>query len=92
MALGARPVQVMRLVLGSISRSVMIGIVIGFVSVIGASRLLVMFLFGVSPLDPLAYAQVVLILAAAGAGPRGLIPLTPCDVSELGGSCIHLYF
>jgi putative ABC transport system permease protein len=66
MALGARPVQVIRLVLSASSRAVLIGLVIGFGGAVAASRLLVSFLFGVSPLDPLAYAETALILAAAG--------------------------
>jgi predicted permease len=66
MALGARPIQVIRLVLSASSRAVLIGLVIGFGGAVAASRLLVSFLFGVSPLDPLAYTETALFLAAAG--------------------------
>ncbi len=66
MALGARRWQVIRLVLSGSSRAVLIGLIIGFAGAIAASRLLVSFLFGLSPLDPLAYAEAILFLSAAG--------------------------
>lgn len=66
MALGARPWQVIRLVLSGSSRAVLIGLLAGFGGAIAASRLLVSFLFGLSPLDPLAYAEAILFLSAAG--------------------------
>jgi predicted permease len=66
MALGARPSQVIRLVVGASSRSVAVGLIIGFAGAIGASRLLVRFLYGLSPLDPTAYAGVAIVLGAAG--------------------------
>ena len=66
MALGARASQVVRLVLGSSARAVSIGFAIGVaVSIVGA-RLLQSFLHGLSPLDPVAYGAVVLVLAVAG--------------------------
>jgi putative ABC transport system permease protein len=66
MALGATPAQVVRLVLGGSSRAVVIGLVAGFAMALPASRLLRNVLYGVSPLDPIAYISVALILAIAG--------------------------
>ena len=66
MALGARPRQVIRLVLSSSSRAVFIGLVLGFAGAAAASRLLQRLLFGLSPFDPISYAMVALVLAAAG--------------------------
>jgi predicted permease len=66
MALGARPWQVVWLVLSGTSRAVLAGLVIGLVGAIAVARLLTDFLYGVSPFDPRAYAAVALVLAAAG--------------------------
>ena len=66
MALGAKPSQVIQLVLGGSSRAVLVGLAVGFVGAAAASRLLRQFLFGLSPLDPVAYGEVALVLAVAG--------------------------
>jgi len=66
MTLGARPPQVVRLVLGGSSRAVAIGLVAGFAIALPSARLLRNVLYGVSPLDPVAYLSVTLILAIAG--------------------------
>jgi predicted permease len=66
MALGAKPAQVIGLVLGSSSRALLIGLLAGFAIALPGTRLLRSFLYGVSPVDPAAYIFVALILAAAG--------------------------
>jgi predicted permease len=66
MALGARPKQVIRLVLSTSSRAVLVGLVLGFAGALGMSRLLQKFLYGLSPFDPVSYALVGLVLAVAG--------------------------
>jgi MacB-like periplasmic core domain/FtsX-like permease family len=66
MALGARPDQAVRLVLGTSSRAVLVGLFAGFGIALPASRLLRSFLYGASPLDPVAYLSVACILAVAG--------------------------
>jgi ABC-type antimicrobial peptide transport system permease subunit len=65
MALGARPSQIVRLVLGSSSSAVAFGLVCGIVGAGGVSALLAHVLPGIQPLDPLAYFTVVLLLSAA---------------------------
>jgi predicted permease len=66
MALGARPAQVIRGVFGSAARSLVVGLVIGMVGAIAGSSLLRQYIFGLSHLDPITYAAVLMTLAAAG--------------------------
>jgi putative ABC transport system permease protein len=66
MALGARPRQVIALVLSSTARAVVAGLAIGYVSAIFVARLLTGFLYGASPFDPRAYAAVAAVLGVAG--------------------------
>ncbi len=65
MALGARSPQVVRLLLGSSARSLLAGAVCGIVGAVSASGLLRSYLFGLNPLDPIAYAGVVALLVVA---------------------------
>jgi len=65
MALGADRKSVMRLVLGGGMRLVAIGVAIGMLLAVGATRVMSAFLFGVSPLDPLVFAVIPLGLSAA---------------------------
>jgi predicted permease len=66
MALGARPAQVTCLVLSWAGRSLLAGLALGLAGAIAASRLIAQYLFGLSSLDPLTYAAVILTLALAG--------------------------
>ena len=65
MALGATPARVMRGVLRSSAPAIALGLVAGYSAAAAASGLLRSSLFGLSPLDPLAYASVMLLLTAA---------------------------
>jgi len=65
MALGARPSEIVRLVLGSSSRALAFGLVCGIACAAGVSALLAHVLPGIQPLDPLAYSAVVSLLSAA---------------------------
>ncbi len=58
MALGARPGQVLRLVLRESFALVMLGTVLGAVAAHAASRLVESMLFGLTPGDPLTYGAV----------------------------------
>jgi len=62
MALGAEPQRVVRLMLGSAMRSLLVGIAVGAISAAFAVRFLSTLLFGVSPLDPLAFAAAILLI------------------------------
>jgi putative ABC transport system permease protein len=64
MALGARRRDVLRLVIGGGMRVVLAGVVAGLVGAAALSKVLVGFLYGLSPLDPLAFGGVSLLLSA----------------------------
>jgi putative ABC transport system permease protein len=63
-ALGARPKDVLRLVVGGALRLAAIGMVTGAAVALALSRLLSSLLFGVGPSDPTTYAGVVVILSS----------------------------
>jgi predicted permease len=65
MALGAEPAQIVRLVLGSALRPLVLGLGIGLALAAAVSILLAGLLPGVQASDPLAYANVVLLLGGA---------------------------
>jgi len=62
MALGANRRDVLRLVAGQGLRLVCLGAALGIAGGAAVSRLLVSLLFGLSPLDPIAYISVTLLL------------------------------
>jgi ABC-type antimicrobial peptide transport system permease subunit len=64
MALGARPGDVLRLVVGHGMQLVSFGIVAGVLSALALTRLMRTLLFDVSPADPLTFIAVSLALAA----------------------------
>jgi putative ABC transport system permease protein len=66
MALGARPSQVMSVVFGWASRSLVVGLLLGLAGALAGSRLLHQYLLGMNSLDPLAYAAAIFILVIAG--------------------------
>jgi predicted permease len=66
MALGARPSEIVGLILKKNSRAILCGLVIGLALSLAASKLLESSLFGVSRLDPLAYGGVLALLLLAG--------------------------
>jgi len=72
-ALGARPSDVMRLMLGRAARLAAAGLLIGVLAAIAATRLAESLLFGVTPLDAatfaLAIAAVLLATLAGAAAP-----------------------
>ena len=68
LALGGRRSQVIGSVLASSSRGLVVGLAIGLIGAAAASPLLAGYVHpDVGPVDPLAYAGVALVLAAAGA-------------------------
>jgi predicted permease len=62
MALGASPAEVFGLVLGRGIRLVALGAVVGIGAALGLTRYLQSLLYGVRPIDPLAYAAVTILL------------------------------
>jgi ABC-type antimicrobial peptide transport system permease subunit len=73
MALGASPAGLLTLVLRDGLRPVFAGLVIGLAGAAALTRLLASMLFDLSPLDPLTFLAVPLLLAAV-AGAAMLAP------------------
>jgi putative ABC transport system permease protein len=65
LALGARGSQVVGLILGQTRLATLGGLAIGFTLSLGTGQLLRAYLFGISPLDPIAHGTVALILLLA---------------------------
>jgi ABC-type antimicrobial peptide transport system permease subunit len=63
----------MRMVLGDVMRLIALGVVVGSVGALGATRLLGSFLFGVTPRDPWTMAMAATLLGGA-ALLAGVIP------------------
>ena len=68
LALGASRGSVLRLVLGQGARITLPGVAIGLLIALAAGRLLGNLLYEVSPLDPLTYGAVALLLAFVSVG------------------------
>ncbi|HSE66520.1 MAG TPA: ABC transporter permease, partial [Gemmatimonadales bacterium] len=64
MALGARPTDVIRLVVGQGMRLAGVGVAVGAAGALIPSRLMTGLLYGVSPTDPLSFFTITLLLAA----------------------------
>jgi predicted permease len=67
MALGAQSGQVVRLLLQSSVFAMGIGLLAGVGGAAAASRLLRSYMFGLSPVDPVAYLAALVVVAIAGA-------------------------
>ncbi len=66
MALGLPASRVVRHIVGQGTTLVLVGIVIGSIAILALARLLASFLFGVSSVDPLAFAAASAVLLAIG--------------------------
>ncbi len=64
-ALGARPADVLTMILGQGMRTILIGLAIGLAASLGLTRAISSLLFGVTPGDPLTFAGVILLLVLA---------------------------
>jgi len=64
MALGARPRDVLSLVVRQGMTLAVLGIALGVAGALGATRLLASMLYGVTPTDPVTFASVAALLAA----------------------------
>jgi predicted permease len=65
MALGARPGDVVRLVVRQGMELAVIGMAAGLIGAVALTRLMASLLFGVAPTDPLTFSAIALILAGA---------------------------
>jgi putative ABC transport system permease protein len=75
MALGAQRLDVLRLIMKDGAQMTLIGVIIGVIGALGATRLMRSMLFGVKPVDPLTFIAVALLL--------GAIALLACYVPAL---------
>ena len=64
MAVGARRVDVLRLVVGQGVRMAAVGLTVGILGGFALTRLMTKLLFGVAPTDPFTFATVVLLMMA----------------------------
>lgn len=67
MAVGARPGEILAMVLREASRRIGLGLVLGLLAAVALSRVLEGLLFAIAPLDPLTFATVPLCLGAIAA-------------------------
>lgn len=72
MALGARPADILSLMVGAGMRPALAGVAIGVVAGLGLTRVLSTFLFEVTPRDPITFAGVASLLLA--------VALTACAI------------
>jgi putative ABC transport system permease protein len=67
MAMGARPTDVLRLVVGQGMTLALIGVAIGLSAALAMTRVMASLLFGVSSTDPLTFVVISLLLIAVAA-------------------------
>ena len=65
LALGAAPAQIIAMLVSTAGRAVVSGVAAGLLASLAAGPLLGSYLYGLSPLDPIAYSGVIAILAFA---------------------------
>jgi ABC-type antimicrobial peptide transport system permease subunit len=65
LALGARPAEVLWLVVGRGLRVGGLGVALGFAGALAAGQAIRRLLFGISPMDPLTLAAVALVIGMA---------------------------
>jgi ABC-type antimicrobial peptide transport system permease subunit len=66
MALGARPNQLLGLMLGRGMRIIMAGTALGLLGAVALSQLMTSMLYEIRPTDPATYAVVVFVLTSVG--------------------------
>jgi ABC-type antimicrobial peptide transport system permease subunit len=68
MALGAKPADVLRMVLGYAGTLAAVGIAIGAAGAYALTRLMASLLYGVRPTDPVSFLATAALLAAVALG------------------------
>ena len=83
MALGAKPRDLVRLVVGEGLRMVAAGIIVGLAGAFALTRVLTKLLYGVSAWDPITYVAVIALVGAATLLASGLPALRAAGVDPL---------
>jgi len=83
MAVGARPPDVLRLVMGQALRLAAAGVGVGLAAAIVLSRLLAGLLYGVSVRDPLTYAGIAALLGAVAVAASAIPALRAARVDPM---------
>lgn len=83
MAVGARPPDVLRLVMGQALRLAAAGVGLGLAAATGLSRLLAGLLYGVSVSDPLTYAGIAALLGAVALAASAIPALRAARVDPM---------
>jgi len=65
MAIGARPAEIVRMILGQGMGLALVGVILGIATAFALTRAVKTFLFGVTPNDPATFLAVAAVLAAA---------------------------
>ena len=65
MAIGARPGEILRMILGQGMALALVGVGLGFIGALALTHLLHKLLFEVGPTDPLTFAGVALVLGVS---------------------------
>ena len=65
MAIGARPAEILRMILGQGLALALVGVVLGLVGALWLTRVLLKLLFEVAPTDPLTFVGVAAVLGLA---------------------------
>jgi putative ABC transport system permease protein len=83
LALGAAPAELFRMVIGQGMRPVAIGAAVGLAGAVAVTTLLQSLLFGVTPVDPLAYSAAAAVLTAIAVGACAIPALRATRVDPL---------
>ena len=86
LALGARPAELFRLVVGQGMRPVAIGAAVGLAGAVAITTLMQSLLFGVTAVDPAAYAAAAAVLAAIAVAACAMPALRATRVGSFDGS------
>jgi predicted permease len=83
MALGAHPREILKLALLRHTRPLVCGLAVGLAASVAASQVLVSLLYGLTPVDPLAYGAALIVMLAAGAVASAVPAFRACRIDPV---------